>query len=430
MEAFILAGVQSGVGKTTIATGLMAALAAERRRVQGWKVGPDYIDPSYHALATGRPSRNLDTWMCSKADVRRLFARSAAEVNVVEGVMGLFDGAHGGKGSTAEVAKTLGLPVVLVVDAQAMAQSAGALVHGFATYDPRVRLAGVIFNRVASEGHYEYLRKAVRVPALGWVRREESIALPERHLGLVPAQERAPDIAKLGEVVARHVDLKRLLKLARVPDRPRSLERRRACEVRIGYALDEAFTFYYQDNLDLLSAAGAELVPFSPLRDPAPPDADLLYFGGDFPEVFGQRLEENVRMAEAVRRWTKPIYAECGGLMYLAMIQAVPGRVRMADRLQDFGYAEATALVDTPLLHAGETIRGHEFHYSTWEGPANAYRVRRRGRGRVEGYTNGKILATYVHVHFGSKPVLARRLVQAAKEGKSHGTLSLHGARG
>jgi cobyrinic acid a,c-diamide synthase len=430
MEALVIAGTQSGVGKTTIATGLMAAFAKQGLSVQGWKVGPDYIDPSYHALATGRPSRNLDGWMCTKAVIRQLFARSACDMNIIEGVMGLFDGAIGGGGSTADIAKTLGLPVILVIDARSMAQSAGAMVHGFATYDPGLRLTGVIFNRVASEGHYEYLRKSVRVPSLGWVGRDESIVLPERHLGLVPAAERAPDVDRLAEAVSAHLDLGRLRKLSRVNSVEKPRKRCRQASTRIGYAWDEAFTFYYRDNLDLLEREGATLVPFSPLHDTSVPDVDLLYFGGGFPEVFEQQLRSNAAMVAAVRSWKKPVYAECGGLMYLAMAGRVPGRVRITDRLQNFGYIEATALVDTPLLRAGETVRGHEFHYSTWDGPANAYRVRKRGKERIEGYSEGNILATYVHVHFASKPVLARRLIQAAKEGRVHGDVASNVARG
>ena len=430
MEALVIAGTHSGVGKTTIATGLMAALANRGLLVQGWKVGPDYIDPSYHALATGRPSRNLDTWMCSRRTVRDLFARSAADVNIIEGVMGLFDGAQGGRGSTAEVAKALRAPVILVVDARGMAQSVGALVQGFASYDPGIRLAGVIFNRVASEGHYQYLRKAVRVPALGWVAREESITLPERHLGLVPAAERMPDIGLMAEIVSRHLDIDRLRKLAGIPAPKPSLKRIAATQVRIGYALDEAFNFYYEDNLDLLRARGARLVPFSPLRDPDLPNVDLLFLGGGFPELYEERLRGNAGMTAAIRDWTRPIYAECGGLMYLSMIGKIPGQFRMADRLQNFGYAQATALCDTPLLKSGETVRGHEFHYSTWDGPANAYRVRKRGKERIEGFANKNILASYVHVHFASKPGLARRLVAAAKEARVHGDVSSNVAGG
>lgn len=430
MEAFVIAGTHSGVGKTTVATGLMAALAKRGHLVQAFKIGPDYIDPSYHAIATGRPSRNLDTWMCSKPTVRKLFARSANEVNVIEGVMGLFDGRIGGAGSTAEVAKTLDLPVVLVVDAQGMAQSVGAIVHGFATYDSKVRSIGVIFNRVASKGHYEYLRTAVQLPVLGWVERDEAMALPERHLGLIPARERKPDVERIAETVERHVDLERLLALSRIQTPPAQHEPIRPLHVRIGYALDEAFTFYYQENLDGLRLQGAKLVPFSPLHDATLPEAGLLYFGGGFPEIYEDRLRANAPMVAAIRSWEGPVYAECGGLMYLAMIGKIPGHIRMTDRLQNFGYAEAEALIDTPLLRAGETVRGHEFHYSTWDGPANAYRVCKKGRERTEGYTNGNILATYVHVHFASHSMLARRLVAAAKEGISYGTASLHGARG
>lgn len=427
MEAFLVASPHSGAGKTTVAVGLMAALAARGHRVQAFKVGPDYIDPSYHRLATGRPSRNLDTWLCSKETVRWLFERSAADVNVVEGVMGLFDGAPGGAGSTAEVAKTLGVPVVLVVDASGMAQSVGALVHGFATYDPDVTIAGVVFNRVASEGHVAYLRESVHLPVLGWVENDDSIAVPERHLGLIPAAEWRPDVARIGEVVSRHVDVDRLLRLAArsaaplSPALPGPAPSPTPVRARIAYALDEAFTFYYQDNLDLLQAAGAELIPLRLLDDAALPDAGLLYLGGGFPEVFRDRLLANTPMVDAVRRWTRPIYAECGGLMYLSMIEAIPGRIRMTERLQHFGYTEATALVDTPLLRTGETVRGHEFHYSAWDGPANAYRVRKGGTERTEGYTNGTILATYVHVHFGSNPALASRLVEAAQKGALHG---------
>ncbi len=422
MEAFLVASPHSGAGKTTVAVGLMAALAARGRRVQAFKVGPDYIDPSYHRLATGQPSRSLDTWLCSKETVRWLFERSAADVNVIEGVMGLFDGAPGGAGSTAEVAKALGVPVVLVIDASGMAQSVGALIHGFATYDPEVTIAGVVFNRVASERHVAYLQEPARLPVLGWVEHDDSIALPERHLGLIPAAEWRPDVARIGEVVSRHVDVDRLLRLAArnaAPSRPELPPT--TVRARIAYALDEAFTFYYQDNLDLLRAAGAELIPVRLLDDPTLPDAGLLYLGGGFPEIYQDRLVANAPMVEAVRRWTRPIYAECGGLMYLSVVGAIPGRTRMTDRLQHFGYTEATALTDTPLLRAGETVRGHEFHYSTWDGPANAYRVRKGGTERTEGYTNGTILATYVHVHFGSDPDLARRLVEAAQKGALHG---------
>lgn len=418
MNAFVVASPHSGAGKTTVAVGLMAALAQRGLRVQAYKVGPDYIDPSYHRLATGRPSRTLDTWLCPPETVRRLFLGTASQVNVVEGVMGLFDGAPDGHGSTAEVATLLDLPVILVVDAsrmaQRMAQSVAAMVHGFATYDPRVRVVGVIFNRVASPSHATSLASHSPVPVLGWVEEDARAAWPERHLGLWPAAEWHPDVQRVGELVSRHVDVDRLLALTVCHLEPQIRSDPAPPRARIAYALDEAFTFYYQDNLDLLREAGAELVPVRLLDGEALPDPGLLYLGGGFPEVFSERLLANRRMVDAVRRFPGFIYAECGGLMYLAMIGRIPGRIAMTDRLQHFGYAVATALTDTPLLPAGETVRGHEFHYSTWDGPANAYRVRHGSRERVEGYTDGRVLATYVHVHFASRPDLACRLVDVA----------------
>lgn len=410
MKTFVVAGTHSGVGKTTIAAGLMAALARRGRVVQGFKVGPDYIDPSYHERATGRPSRNLDLWMCSPAVVRRIYARAAADVNVVEGMMGLFDGAADGRGTTAAVAKLIGAPVILVVDAHGLAQSAGAMVHGYATYDPALAVAGVIFNRVAGEGHYRYLRSSVPLPSFGWVERDESIALPERHLGLVPASERPPDTARLGEMIGRHVELDRLLERARVPAPPRGITKsRRKSVVTIGVARDEAFSFTYQDNLDLLEAAGARLVPFSPLRGELP-DADALYLGGGFPEL--HRFRRHRKLREAVGAGM-PVYAECGGLMYLVGQGVLPGRIEMTDRLQHFGYTEARAARDTVVVRRGRRLRGHEFHHSTWIHPRvpAAWRL---ARG-AEGFARKNIHASYVHLHFGGAPECAVRFVESAE---------------
>lgn len=407
MNTFVVAGTHSGVGKTTIAAGLMAALR-RRRPVQAFKAGPDFIDPSFHALATGRPSRNLDLWMCGRETVLRLFRRVQSSINIIEGSMGLFDGALGGASSTAELAKLLDAPVVLVLDAQAMAQSSAALIHGFATYDPKLRLAGVIFNRVSSSGHYEYLKKFSPVPSLGWVALDPSIAIPERHLGLVPAVENAPDVHRLGKAVARNLNLERLLRQTRTrgitvpsvsPAPPRA---------RIGYAQDEAFNFTYEDNLDLLRQAGAEMVPFSLLRKELP-DVDALYLGGGFPEV--HRIPRHPRLREAVRAGM-PVYAECGGLMYLVGQGLLPGRIEMTDRLQNFGYSEAVALRDTVAVRRGQKVRGHEFHYSRWIRPraAAVYRV----GTRQEGYARGNIHASYLHLHFGGAPACAPRLVDHA----------------
>jgi cobyrinic acid a,c-diamide synthase len=402
MNAFIVAGTHSGVGKTTVAAGLLAAFARRGHRVQAFKAGPDYIDPSHLAGASGAPSRNLDLWLCGASEVRRIFARTAAAVNVIEGMMGLFDGAPDGRGSTAELAKALGVPVVLVVDAHALAQSAGAVAHGFATYDPAVRLAGVIFNRVASAGHYAYLRRAVRVPSLGWL--APGTPMPERHLGLVPAAERRSEPASV-----EHVDLDRLLRLTKVPA-PGGADPPPAGPpvARIGVARDEAFCFYYEDNLDRLREAGAEVVPFSPLRRELP-EVDAVYLGGGFPEA--HRVPAHPRLRDAVRSGM-PVYAECGGLMYLVGQGLLPGRIEMTGRLQDFGYVRARAERDTVVLARGRGVRGHEFHYSRWVRPAvpAAYRV----GPRAEGYARRNIHASYVHLHFGGAPECAVRLVQSA----------------
>ena len=429
MKAFVIAGTHSGVGKTTVSIGLMAEFKRRGLAVQAFKIGPDYIDPSYHRLATGRPSRNLDTWLCSKKTVQHSFARAALDVNVVEGVMGLFDGAKNGKGSTAETAALLGLPVILVVDAKGMAQSAGALVQGFAQYQQKTRIAGVIFNRVASEGHYEYLKNAVKTPSLGWIAKNEDIALPERHLGLVPANERVPDIERIRQTVVAHLDLDKLLRLSKIKALPHQKHPIRKPMVRIGYALDAAFHFYYQENLDLLSAAGAELVPFSPLEDKTLPDVDLLYLGGGFPELFEKTLLKNTQFCKALCLSKKPIYAECGGLYYLSLIGLIPGKMEMRDRLQHFGYAKATAQRDTCLLRAGETVKGHMFHYSHWDGSPNLYTLEKRGKVLSEGFADANIHASYLHVHFASRvlaargnPILARRLVLKAKIAKKETT--------
>jgi cobyrinic acid a,c-diamide synthase len=409
VKTFVIAGTQSGVGKTTIAAGLMAALVRRGHSVQGFKVGPDYIDPSYHERATGRASRNLDLWMCAPSAVRESYARAATEVNVVEGMMGLFDGATDGRGTTAAVAKALGAPVILVVDAQGLAQSAGALVHGYATYDPSLRVAGVIFNRVAGEGHYEYLRRSVALPSFGWVEQDPSIALPERHLGLVPAAERPPDLARIGEAVVRRLALEAILKRSQVAAPKRRLLRARPPRATIAVARDDAFSFYYQDNLDLLEAAGARLVPFSPLRGEMP-DADALYLGGGFPELHRPRAHRRLR--EAVRAGM-PVYAECGGLMYLVSQGLIPGRIEMSGRLQNFGYKEARAARDTVVVRRGRRLRGHEFHHSRWIHPRvpAAWRL----AGGPEGFARKNIHASYVHLHFGGAPECATRFVDSAQ---------------
>jgi cobyrinic acid a,c-diamide synthase len=452
MPRFVLAAPSSGSGKTTLAVGLMSAFS-ERMTVQAYKVGPDYIDPGYHAAATGRPSRNLDTWMIPPERVKESFARSAvsADLCIIEGVMGLFDGYNGRSeaGSTAEVAKLLSAPVVLVIDAHSMARSVGAVALGFRQFDPQLNLAGVILNNVASAAHAQWVTEAVQSvgsSVLGCVPRSQNLAVPERHLGLYMAGERTAAtqtfIETAKEVSRQNVDLSALEALARTAP---EIELRSLIipegnltsgDVRIGVARDEAFCFYYEDNFDLLREAGAELVFFSPLHDPdLPPALSGLYLGGGYPELYAAQLAENAPMRAALKSAIEsgmPTYAECGGLMSLAetfvdgagvaypMLGVLPGFTRLTGQLK-MGYREVVALQSTPLLGKGETARGHEFHYSEWIRPAGndacAYAIqpRRGGESQPEGFAKDNLLASYVHLHFASNPDLARNFASACR---------------
>jgi len=437
----VIAGTSSGVGKTTVATGLMAALRRRGLTVGAAKVGPDFIDPGYHAVATGRPSRNLDAWMCGTETVAPLAARAAdgADVLVVEGVMGLFDGAadpDGPSASTAEVATLLGAPVVLVVDASAMSGSVAALVHGFVAYDPGVAVGGVVLNRVGSDSHESMLREALAplgVPMLGVLRRNPELAWRDRHLGLVPVAEHPAEVARsvdaLGAVVERSCDLEAVMALARAAP-PRSVASPPVAtprgRIRLAVAAGPAFSFSYPENLELLEQAGAEIVPFDPATDPAlPPAVDALYAGGGFPEVFAERLAANRPLLDDVRRQVDgglPTWAECGGLLWLArsldgrpLAGAVPADARMSDRLT-LGYRRARFRVDTPLGGAGTEVRGHEFHYSTLEPHGDALEWRgRTGSGRA-GFAGPSLLASYVHLHLAADPGLAENLVRVAAD--------------
>lgn len=435
----VVAGTHSGVGKTAVATGLMAALRGRGLRVAAFKVGPDFIDPSYHALATAGPGRNLDAFLSGPGLIPALFRHGArgADVAVIEGVMGLFDGAGAGElASTAQVAKLLRAPVLLVVDAAAASRSVAAVVHGFATFDPDLRVAGVVLNRVGSEGHEGVLREAlvpVGVPVVGVLRREWGVAIPGRHLGLVPAGEREPDarrvIARLGELARRACDLEAVLRFARsspsLPGRPWDPSPPTGVRgrVRIGLAAAPAFTFSYEENLELLRARGAEIVAFDPTREEALPDGvDALLLGGGFPEAFADALSGNRAMRRAIGAFAssgRPIVAECGGLLYLCrslggrpMCGVIPAEARMTDRLI-LGYREAVAVADSVLAPAGIRVRGHEFHYSELRPRAGA-RPAWRMRGSPEGFVGGAVHASYLHLHWAARPELADRLVAEA----------------
>ncbi len=467
MRALVVAGTHSGCGKTTITLGLLAALRKQGLVVQPFKVGPDFIDSGLHRLATGRVSRNLDMWMCGEAYVQECLDRHAsdADISVIEGVMGLYDG----NPSTADLARALGIPVVLVVDAYGMAESAGPLVKGFidwaGTEDRAPAVKGVIFNRVASENHYRRLVAGVReVNVLGYLPRDLDFTIPHRHLGLLVAEEDpipATELDRLAETILKHLDLQALLDLSVlkkpliVPIRPirpiGPIKNRRSASVRIAVASDKAFCFYYPDNIDLLAGAGAEIVPFSPLADARlPQNINAVYLGGGYPELYTARLSDNRSMRACIAQWAHsggPIYAECGGLMYLSrqitdfdnntfdMAGVFPVETAMTRGRAHLGYREIVLNGDCVLGKHGQKVRGHEFHYSqitdrvspkTFPSDSctilkTTYDVK-NGSGESltpEGYQYKNVLASYIHVHFGSNPSIARSFINFLKEGRA-----------
>uniref|UniRef100_UPI000472A7A6 cobyrinate a,c-diamide synthase n=1 Tax=Paenibacillus maysiensis TaxID=1155954 RepID=UPI000472A7A6 len=451
-----------GAGKTTVTLGLMKAFADSGLRVQGFKCGPDYIDPTYHTAATGTPSRNLDSWMTSPDTVRETFIRASegADISVIEGVMGLYDGKDplSNTGSTAEIAMLTDSPVLLVVDVRSMARSAAAIVLGFQRLEPKLRIAGVIVNRCGSQGHYGIVKKAIEqecgIPVLGWLQRDDGLDIPERHLGLVPAVERGelePLFQRVAELIRAGTDLDALRALAdsapplSLPAHPLFSTDRLSSEKQaeagerpvIAVARDAAFNFYYPENLDLLRQSGAELSFFSPLAGERVPEGTSgLYLGGGFPEEFAADIAANTGFLEDIRNAVSrdmPVFAECGGYMVLArtltdrsgavhsMAEVIPSDVRMQDKRAALGYREATALQDCLLLEAGETIRGHEFHYSVMAYDESAspfpYAYQTKGmRGlQSEGYAKGNLLAAYTHIHLASLPKAAVRWVEKCR---------------
>ncbi|MGH8014143.1 MAG: cobyrinate a,c-diamide synthase [Bryobacteraceae bacterium] len=441
----VIAASASGVGKTSVTVGLIDALRARGLTVAPFKCGPDYLDPTYHALAAGRPSQNLDGWMMGREAVLATFTTAArdADIAVVEGMMGLYDSASPASddGSTAQIAKWLDAPVLLVIDAAGIARTVAALALGFARFDPQVKLAGLICNRVGSQGHVEILHQsAPTVPIVGGLPVFSAGAFPERHLGLIRAANDAVSrvrVAKWGALMERWCDLDRILSLARatsplisdVPDKPVSVSER----CRLGIAFDDAFHFYYADNLRRLEALGAELVHFAPSADRTLPEVDGLYFGGGYPEAQVEALSSNHPMLKAVRAFAArggPIYAECGGLMYLsAAIRTLDGKrwpmaglfqgdTVMHERLQALGYVEVETRTASILGGAGQRFRGHQFRYSTLEPALQTecvYTVRPRWGGAPfnEGYQSKNVLASYVHAHWASNPSLAAQFVAA-----------------
>jgi cobyrinic acid a,c-diamide synthase len=451
----VVAATRSGDGKTTVATGVMAALRASGLRVSPHKVGPDYIDPSYHAAACGVPGRNLDPWLVGEDLVAPLLRHGAvgADVAVIEGVMGLFDGAsgRGDFASTAHVARLTGSPVVLVVGAAGTSRSIAATVHGFAGWDPSVRLAGVVLNQVSSDRHEALLREALApsgIPVIGALRRDAALHTPSRHLGLVPAGERPASVQawlpRLRALVQRSLDLDLLMRIARsAPDLAAepwspgpspgppaaglvsgSVDGRAGRPPRVAVAAGPAFTFGYAEHDELLTAAGAEVVPFDPLSaGKLPEGTDALVAGGGFPEVHADGLAANAALLGEVRSRAAagmPVVAECGGLLWLGesldgrkQCGVVPARARMTGTLA-LGYREAIALRDTPLLAAGTRVRAHEFHRTVSEPAHGEHPAWRLADGTQSGWAGPGVLASYLHLHWAGVPGAAARLVRTA----------------
>ncbi len=438
----VIAGTESGVGKTSVALGMVRALRRRGLSVQPFKIGPDFLDPTYLRIAADRECYNLDPWMCGEQYVRQLFTRTSteADVAVIEGVMGMYDGAspESSAGSTAALAQLLDAPVLLLANAGGLARSFAAIISGFAHFEPSPGVAGAIANRVGSHRHAGMLGSALESidgpPLLGAIPKQSLPDLPDRHLGLVTASEDIlpDDLANdFAEACEQHLQIDRILEVARdVPqlERPDQNTPAREEHMRLAVARDRAFHFYYPDNLEMLSRLGARIIPFSPIQDESVPEADALYLGGGYPEEYAEALSDNESMRRSVRTFCSsgaPVYAECGGLMYLSralktkqgdaysMCDVLPGRVRMLDRRRALGYTEVTLQKDCLLGPAGTTVRGHEFHYSelttdpcddrNW---TTAYTLRKRSAGtpREEGYTNGNVLASYVHLHLASRP--------------------------
>jgi cobyrinic acid a,c-diamide synthase len=435
----------------------MAGLRRRGLTVQPFKCGPDFLDTGHHTRICGRTARNLDTWMLSVEANRRVLRNAARDTDVLvaEGMMGLFDGKSGNTeiGSSAEIAKLLRLPVVLVVDASKSARSVAAVVLGFELFDAELQLAGVILNRIASERHYEMLRDAIgascKTRILGWLPLEPTIAIPERHLGLHGATEWDADeqesaIDALASLAEKHLDLDGLLDLKcglelNENEPARTIDSRSNDTVRIGVPSDHAFSFYYEDNLDMLREQGAEIIRFSPLNDASlPPGLDGLYLGGGYPELYVEQLSSNREMLEEMRAFAasgKPVYAECGGMLYLseklsldnasyAMVGALPLSMQMTEKLVQFGYVTVEFTEDCLLGCKGTVVRGHSFHYSRIASQGDvktSYHVQYSisGKEEMEGFRQGNVLASYIHLHFRANPAVAGNFVAAIRQART-----------
>ena len=432
----VIAGTHSGCGKTTVAGGIMAALTSRGLKVQPFKVGPDFIDPSHHTRICGRASRNLDPFMMGEEGVARTFnqATTGADIAIIEGVMGLYDGIDGTDfASTAHVARLLDAPVILVVDVKGMSRSTHALIHGFSGFDTTITIGGAILNRVGSLRHRQMIEDSLSIPSLGWIQKREDMAVKSRHLGLLMAHETV-QMAGLGEIIEEFCDLDAIISCAgsackSTPDRKVSTRKHRKPTIaKIGVALDNAFCFYYQDNLDLLRSLGAEILFFSPLQDSIP-EVDALYFGGGYPELHLPALESAQCTRELKSRVDRgiPVYAECGGLMYLTReiktdktyksCGVLPARVEMTNKIEALGYVKGESRGNVSFLPSLQPITGHEFHYSHLHPDHDAQFAFRLTRGKgidsgKDGLVSGNAVGTYSHAYFTDS--FARTFIDAA----------------
>ncbi|ENN96783.1 cobyrinic acid a,c-diamide synthase [Methanocaldococcus villosus KIN24-T80] len=435
MKRVVIAGTSSEVGKTTIATGIMKALS-KKYNVQGYKVGPDYIDPTYHTIATGNYSRNLDSFFMNKKQIKYLFQKHSKnkDISIIEGVRGLYEGLSikDDTGSTASIAKILDAPVILIVNAKSLTKSAIAIIRGFMELDKDVKIKGVIFNFVRGEGHINKLKEAMQyylpnIEIIGFIPRKEGLKLESRHLGLIPTPENMEfknKIEKIGEIIEEYLDIDKIIDIA--DEDFDEVDEVYLWEIEENYkkvaiAYDEAFNFYYYDNFDALKENKAELIFFSPLRDEMP-DADVLYIGGGYPEIFKEKLSKNKELIEQIREFDGYIYAECGGLMYLTkaiddckMVGLIDAKAIMTDKVQGLSYVKAKILEDCIVGKKDRTIKGHEFHYSKLIGLKDkrfAFKILRgRGIGGYDGIIKKNVLAGYLHNHAVANPYFASSMV-------------------
>ena len=445
----VIAGTGSGVGKTTFTIGLMAALQQKGYQVQGFKCGPDYIDPTFHTAVTGRPSRNLDSWMFDEKTVIDILERNSRDVDIsiIEGVMGFYDGKSPleDRGSTAEISILTKSPVLLIVNCASMARSAAAIVKGFQLLNENVNIVGVIANQVGSEGHYKIVKAAVEqecgIPVVGYLKKEQNIHMPSRHLGLIPAIERGelqPYFIELGDLISATVDVEKIYQLSSTSHlstiHPSMFEQKMNQQVKIAVAKDAAFNFYYEENIELLQANGATIEYFAPLKgEVVPSDANGLYIGGGFPEEFANELSRQTAVRESIHNAISkgiPTLAECGGFMFLTeaifttdgnryeMVGAIPGTIEMQTKRVALGYREIFGVKENFLIGEGQEAKGHEFHYSTYSQPENinyAYETKSRFKKQGEGYLQDNLVAGYTHFHFASNPQLVVQWIEQCK---------------